>query len=314
MKDIKKAGAQIIIFGLCLLTGCMMKSKDIKPSVTIIPELTVSNTPAATESPSHSITPLPIVSNQTIHLQENVVYEYLQFTDHVELLATEGKGWLLDLNGDGNIDKIYLNKKGLFINNQLVQKKEDIITSEQAYSIWVLDIDTEDQKYELMMQYGNILYVYDGKGLCGTKGILSMLHGGKNAIWNFERIDERTISFRDWHFIFDSYPMNASYRLNEKHELVVVPQEYILETPHLFAYVDEENELKLYRERDLQGEYVTIKGIRLFLLTKSDGVNWVYLKSPYYESGWIYCEETEQGVLVNRETTGDAFVGYNPLP
>lgn len=289
-------------------TEAAVETVTLKPTEAAAAEVT----PDSSKSSADGVTPKP---TELVPLKETVEYHSVFVGDSVKLCATEGEGFLADLDGDGTEEQMYLNAQGLFLNGFLVLKKEEIVTSAQEYQIWLLDFDTTDSMYELLTPYGGYcLYYYVDGELHAIRNTHSMLQSGEKQIWNFERIDEHTISFHDWHFVFDSYELDVWYRLNETHELAVVPREYMLETPHLFAYLDTENGLKLYQNRDLQGGYAEVTGVRLFHLTKSDGVNWVYLESPYQESGWIYCETTENGEIINKEVSASAFVGFNPLP
>lgn len=322
----------LIVFLGLLLAGCAAQEKTDdfsdalltpKPTEaameTVTPKPTEAAAAEATPNPSKAaadgVTPKPTKAAEAVPLKETVEYHSVFVGDSVKLCATEGEGVLADLDGDGTEEQMYLNEQGLFLNGLLALKKEEIVTSAQEYQIWLLDFDTTDAMYELLTPYGGYeLYYYADGELHAVKNTHSMLQSGEKQIWNFERIDEHTVSFHDWHFVFDSYELDAWYRLNEAHELEVVPRDYTLETPHLFAYLDTENGLKLYQDRDLQGAYTEVTGVRLFHLTKSDGINWVYLESPYYESGWIYCENTENGKIINKEVSADAFAGFNPLP
>ena len=276
------------------------------PDVTVIPD--VAGTPEVTQALAPTATPFPSVTpiadrdGNRIRLDEDVTYEPLIFTDHIELTSQEQKGWQLDLNGDGVQDKLYLNQKGLFINEVLVMEGRDVrAASDGENTVWLLDIDTLDDTIEILLNE-NSLWHYDGNQLQFLRPSLSEPVGYQGRdIRDFLRVDEHTVSFTSYFGVFDEYFLDACYRMNEYGGLQVVAQEYELKEPLLFTYKNETAPFRLYEYRNREGNYQEVTGVRQYTLTKSDGVGWVYLESTDGISGWLYCPHNQDGSMIDSE-------------
>lgn len=295
-------------------------------AVTPLPTLVASITPTTTLSPTLTATPSPKPSPTPLVFLEktDVVYETLSFTDSIELNQTEGYGWLIDLDGDGFKDKLYAAPDGIYINELRVllnQTDTGIIAQSSDYVFWLLDIDTEDDSFELMTytfpSYN--LYYYTSK-----QGLITITHdacGFFNYDASFEdvvdirrpiRIDPHTIAFSDRHDVFDAYFLTAAYRFDENHNLVVVQQEYEIIDKHPIAYINTEKKLRLYAERNLSGAYIEVDGPQVYMLTKSDAVSWIYLENVFGISGWIYYDrDGDVDMRINQMHPKTDFIGYN---
>ncbi|MBO5178199.1 MAG: M56 family metallopeptidase [Lachnospiraceae bacterium] len=237
--------------------------------------------------------------------KEEITYQPLSFTDHIALDYKPGEGWSIDLNGDGKEELLYITGNRIFINKtmQLSYKPE------RNLFFWLLDIDTTDGMYELLDENGN-LFIFNGSYLCGVKGIqehwftveetekeLKFLQycGSLN---NFTRLDEHTISFEDCFFMETSFFANAHYRLDENHGLQLIPQEYEVRlynpTKGVNWYNYSKNKdrcFRVYKDRDLTGEFAEAANLAGAKLTKSDCVEWVYIEIENGLSGWLYFGE-----------------------
>lgn len=193
-----------------------------------------------------------------------------------------------------------------------------------ACTFWLLDIDQTDSFLEILtysdMNYD--LWYYDrenellsaGHMICGWYDT-SVGYDKATDVRKPTRIDEQTISFHDWHFVFDSYCMTAAYKLNAMHQLEILQGEYELDFPHPIAFIGEEKELKLYAEPNLAGASVSVCGPSVYMLTKSDGIGWVYLENVYGESGWINIGEDDKGnTVIDGNLTREDFIGYSNVP
>ena len=237
--------------------------------------------------------------------KEEITYQPLSFTDHIALDYKPGEGWSIDLNGDGKEELLYITGNRIFINEtmQLSYKPE------RNLFFWLLDIDTTDGMYELLDENGN-MFIFNGSYLCGVKGIqehwftveetekeLKFLQycGSLN---NFTRLDEHTISFEDCFFMETSFFANAHYRLDENHGLQLIPQEYEVRlynpTKGVNWYNYSKNKdkcFRVYKDRDLTGEFAEAANLTGAKLTKSDCVEWAYIEIENGLSGWLYFGE-----------------------
>lgn len=159
---------------------------------------------------------------------KEVNYNELSFVDHVALEPVNGEGWSVDLNGDGVKENLYIDTNGVFINGERA-----FTTGDAHNEYWLLDIDTTDSFYELLNGNGD-LYIYDGTGLQVVRGILEyyFTHGNSEketwerylgTLGSFDRIDEHTISFEDYHSDWNGFAV-AGYSLNENHDLCRIKQ------------------------------------------------------------------------------------------
>ena len=240
--------------------------------------------------------------------KEEITYQPLSFTDHIALDYKPGEGWLVDLNGDGKEELLYITGDRVFLNGtmQLSYKPE------RNLYFWLLDIDTTDGMYELLDENGN-LFIFNGSYLCGVKGIQEHWFTVEKtekeykflqycgSLNNFTRLDEHTISFEDCFFMQTSFFANAHYQLDENHGLQIIPQEYEVRLYNQttgVSWYNYPNNLKrcfrVYKDRDLNGKYVETSNLTGAKLTKSDCVEWVYVEIENGLSGWLHFdEETE---------------------
>lgn len=157
-------------------------------------------------------------------VKDEVTYEELSFTDHVELVAETGKGWKLDLDGNGMEDYLYLDLKreSLYING-FWMKQYTWLSDRENSSVCVLDIDTTDGMYELRI--GDDVYYYDGAELQLVADFVCQKWADGSSfvsdICNFERLDEHTVSFVQYSDIYHC-KMKSEFYLNEKHHLELV--------------------------------------------------------------------------------------------
>lgn len=314
-----------IISILLFLSGCNMKpisSERISNVETI--ESSEERINAEKEETQESSKGTVNTENvqKVVRLGESVEYECISIEDtSLQLIGEEAKGWKIDINSDDIPEKIYMNSIGIYIDGILAISAEDC---GENLCFWLVDIDKGDGYIELLTYHDMAydLWYYDkkgniksaGKSVCGWYDVYAEYNKATD-IRKPIRIDEQTVSFKDWFFLFDSYSMNAYYQLDEKHQLYPVPKEYEIENPHPIAFINQNKTLKLYHERDRQGNFSIISEPTVFMLTKSDGVLWVYLENYMGESGWIYVEEGTVGdFLINNELIWDDFIGYSNIP
>jgi len=248
-------------------------------------------------------------------LTEEVNYTPLSFVDHVALEQIPGEGWLVDLNGDGEQEKLYINEKGVYINGE----KKFMFSNKKTF--WMLDIDTTDKMYELLTSGGD-LYIYDGAEFQCVKGIQEIYFADGSAgtiktfkryfgtLNEFTRIDEHTISFEDcflgWHRFF----AEAQYTLDENHNLQPVPQEYEIRDAkrinNLFCFVDAEEyspgtsvkKIKLYEKRNAESAYEEVFFLEGVTLLKTDLAGWYYLETEDGKKGWINREQDDEKISI----------------
>ena len=248
-------------------------------------------------------------------LTDKVTYTPLSFVDHVALEQIPGEGWLVDLNGDGEQEKLYINADGVYINGE----KKFMFSKKQTF--WMLDIDTTDNMYELLTSSGN-LYIYDGAEFQCVKGIREcyFTDGGSDnskilkryfgTLNEFTRIDEHTISFEDYFWEWNSFFAEAQYTLDEHHNLQAIPQEYEIwdakRINNLFCFVDAEEyspgtsvkKIKLYEERNAESAYEEVYFLEGVSLLKTDLAGWYYLETEDGKMGWIYREQDDEKISI----------------
>jgi len=237
--------------------------------------------------------------------KEEITYQPLSFTDHTALDYKPGEGWSVDLNGDGKEELLYITGNRIFINEtmQLSYKPE------RNLFFWLLDIDTTDGMYELLDENGS-MFIFNGSYLCGVKGIQEHWFAAEEtetehkflqycgSLNNFTRLDEHTISFEDCFFMETSFFANAHYQLDENHGLQLIPQEYEVRlynpTKGVNWYNYSKNwkkSFRVYKDRDLTGEFAEAANLTGAKLTKSDCVEWAYIEIENGLSGWLYFGE-----------------------
>jgi len=247
-------------------------------------------------------------------LTEEVKYTPLSFTDHVALERIAGEGWLVDLNGDGEQEKLYINENSVYINGE----KEFVYAN--PWRFWLLDIDTTDNMYELLTGNGT-LYAFDGTDFRNAKGVEAYLVPGESVgngqyvakrqtatLSGFTRIDEHTISFEDCFRDIIPFFAEAHYTLDKNHNLQVVPQVYEIrameqQIDRLLYGVDyNENgvngtlisKIKVYTERNLDSNYTEVSWLEDVKLLKSDCVEWIYAETADGITGWLYYDKNRQ--------------------
>lgn len=298
------------------LTGCLQKKEkeddvQVNDSSTNFPQPTVK----AEADDSYK--------DNNFVVENGIQYESLEFVDSVQLQREPGKGWLIDLNGDGEQEKIYAGEEGLYIEGSCVLSSYgNIATLFPNDLFWLLDIDTTDSYIEILLdRYFYTLAYYTTTGelitqpdVCGYYD--SSDYATAKDIRRPRRVDEHTISFWDGHSEFSFHQANMNYRLDEEHKLIVIPGEYEIDFPHPFAYLNQEVPLKLYQERDFNGKYLEVLGPQVYMFNKSDGTGWIYLENYFGESGWIHTGKNEDGVWCINQipyTQGD-FIGFSNIP
>lgn len=235
-------------------------------------------------------------------ISKNFTYQPLTFTDHVKLDNSNLTAWLIDLNGDGKEERLCIREVSVYIDEK-IQLSYQAGTS---HSFWLLDIDTTDGMYELMDDGGS-MFIYNGEELREVKGIREVytvvnetgatktLTRFRGNLDKFTRVDEHTVSFTD-HFFFEaSFYVDAHYALDDRHNLQVVPQEYELKEEKKadrvswYSYgVNKDKSFKLYKNRDLSGDYTEAKELTNVTIKKTDCVEWVYIEAEGGYSGWLY--------------------------
>jgi len=223
-------------------------------------------------------------------LQEEVIYEELIFTDHIRLEQNKGKGWLLDLDGDGVQEKIYYADLLLYINGELIQT---VWNYEEA--IWILDIDTTDGVYEILSERGVLLVYEEGKLVQTWNLVNHVWKKGQTYQGNldeFVRIDEHTISFEDICYQGEKFSgrWKLHYQLNDNHEPIVVQEICDVENSHMEVYLGVElgdEPLMLYAEPNKNSEVTEVTEFFEFNVKKVDGKEWIYIKSiDELPEGW----------------------------
>ena len=256
-------------------------------------------------------------------IENGIQYTPLTFVDSIQLKREKDKGWIIDLNGDGEQEKLYAGEDGLYINGLCVWSDKgntEILFPKDFF--WLLDIDTTDGYIEILIdRYSYSLAYYTENSelvvqpnVCGYYDTFD--YENATDIRKPVRIDEHTVSFFDGHSEFSFHQATMNYRLDEKHKLVVIPGEYEIDFPHPFAYLNQEVPLRLFQERDLNGKYLEVLGPQVYMFNKSDGTGWIYLENYFGESGWIYTGKNEAGVWCINQipyTQGD-FIGFSNVP
>ena len=249
----------IVGIGLFVFTGANNKEQQTNPTEALAAQTAPTGTP--TPVPTVTLTPVPTATPVPRVLSvDGVVYEALTFTDHISLASDSEKGWMVDFNGDGSEELLYIDGANVYLNGELQQTSEGRVAE-----YWLLDIDTTDGMYELLNGAGDI-YIYDGNALIRRAGIEEHIYteiftymGGESVpiseadarqlmhnnseivlmddngdvyvrilgdLGEFTRIDEHTISFEDLFYMKTSFKANAHYVLDENHCLQMVPKEY----------------------------------------------------------------------------------------
>ena len=248
---------------------------------------------------------------QTIN--KNYTYQPLTFTDHVALDTGNLTAWIIDLNGDGKEERLCISGDAVFVDEK-IQLAYPVGTSP---SFWLLNIDTTDGMYELMDDSGS-MFIYTGEEFREVKGIreiYTVVNGTSETktltrfrgnLDKFTRVDEHTISFTD-HFFFEaSFYVDAHYALDDKHNLQVIQQEYELAVEKLADHVrwynygaNKDRPFKLYKDRDLSGDYTEVKELSDVTIKKTDCVEWVYIEAESGYAGWLYFSETPEYFFSN---------------
>ena len=240
--------------------------------------------------------------------ENEVTYRTLTFTDHVALDYKPGEGWLVDLNGDGTEEQLYITGNRVYLNEKMALSYKP----EKNISFWLLDIDTTDGMYELLDENGS-MFIYNGSYFCQVTGVdekyfVTDKTGEEYTFMRyfctlpeFTRIDKHTISFEDNFFMETSFFANACYTLDENHGLQLIPQEYevTLHKPvnnvRWYNYAKNKDKLfRVYKDRDLAGEYVEAEELTGAKMTKSDCVEWAYIEIENGLSGWLYFGEESE--------------------
>ena len=233
-------------------------------------------------------------------IQKNIEFEPLTFTDHAFLECEEGKGWLVDLNGDGTKEQLSFDGDSVFVDGKIK------IHYPKTLFLWLLDIDTTDGMYELLDSNGN-LFIYEDGEFREVKGIREIYfaesESGNNQVFSkylgtlseFTRIDEHTITFEDCFFMTATFYANAQYVLDENHNLQMVPQVYDITCYDNINNVNWANyydnwvkAFKLYKEPDVSAKYEEVYDLSGITLRKSDCVEWVYVEREDGLAGWLY--------------------------
>lgn len=240
-----------------------------------------------------------------LELKEEITYQPLSFTDQIALNYTPGEGWSIDLNGDGTEEQLYITGNRVYLNEKMALSYKP----ERNISFWLLDIDTTDGMYELLDENGS-MFIYNGSIFCQVTGVdekyfVTDKTGASYTFMKyfctlpeFTRIDEHTICFEDSFFMGVSFFTNAYYTLDENHGLQLIPQEYEVklytQTPDANWYHesrDKDGGFRVYKDRNLAGEYEEAFYLTGASMKKSDCVEWAYIESENGLNGWLYFGE-----------------------
>ena len=275
---------------------------------------------AIRESNPEAVIEQEIFATEVPFLAEQPEYAEISFIDHVKLELKEGEGWLVDFNGDGTKEQLYINEDGIYVNGmwqknaikcstsekiQYANGEWTPLTKEVIAEYWLLDIDTTDNMYELLTGNGT-MHIFDGEQLQKVEGIQENFRdiGGDvfqrylGTLGEFTRIDEHTIAFEDRFFLTAIFHANAQYVLDENHNLQIVPQAYDIVDPDLNNHVNwvDYNDtwvkkFKLYTLPDLASAYTEVSELTNIRLLKSDCMAWVYIEDENGLAGWLYFDE-----------------------
>lgn len=294
---------------------------------------------AIRESNPEAVKEQEVFATEAPSLVEQPKYAEISFTDHVKLELKEGEGWLVDFDGDGTKEQLYINEDGIYVNGMWQKNVIKCSTSEKIrYSngewtplteeviaeYWLLDIDTTDSMYELLTGDG-IMCIFDGTQFQRVKGILEhfmdigddVFQRYLGTLGDFTRIDEHTIAFEDCFCLTASLYANAHYVLDENHNLQIVPQAYDVVNSDMMNGVSWAKyhdtgikKFKLYQLRDSSSDYVEVSKLNDIALLKSDCIAWVYIEGENGLSGWLYVGEDADYYFVRRHDD----ISYPKIP
>lgn len=241
--------------------------------------------------------------------------------DGVTRIDTEaGKGIMLDLDGDGAAERLFVSEEGIYINDELAADLWAYRSGSKNQGwdfYWITDIDTSDQYYNLIFNSGDdasksqIMAWYDGS-----------LHVEKLSNFNGD-----AFSAAEYHgdgtFIVPSYPVPLPYqscyrpvefRWSAETGLERIPNEVELDESCTWTLLAG---LNLYQSADFESETVTIGAqevqLKEILFDDSYTYCWIHLSGlDDGTEGWIYTEYIENQWIVNCDKDAqEIFEGFS---
>ncbi len=251
---------------------------------------------------------------QEANRTEEVVYEELQFTNPMTIPNEPNKGWMIDLNGDGKLDKMYFGKWGLMLNGKAYLQDQINGYSDPIEEWWLIDIDKEDGMLELILEavvdggYGYNVFHYDGTEVKNV-GYSSSKHHEVSII-NPVFLDDGTILCENF-YTGALEKMNVVVQLgfDENGQLTEIEKEYEVSDDVTLTLI---SEITFYAERSMASESIRVAPGQKVHLTKTDIAHWIYLVAEDGSEGWIYHEpaETERGTINGDKKVKEYFTDF----
>lgn len=302
-----KKSRKILLLCLLLILICSSCKKaiiDTKNSDITYP--TNQSTPTAIQE-QLSPTPTSVPSEQ-LELQD-VQYDEVSFQDMYTINYSENKGIAIDLNGDSQKELIFVDKIGVYINGTLYQ---DVIGHtnylyEGYKTWWLLDIDKDDQLFELL--FINVLgefVVYHFTDSFQLVGNFNNYHTDKDIRYaSFS--ENKNISFEYMANVLERTLQELTFCLDADGKLTVVPGNYEINYDCTLQLL---KEIVLFSEKDLKSDFCTVNP-QMLTLKKTDGCNWTYVVADDGSKGWIYTEKNSSNLNGDEKYIGDYFSGFN---
>jgi len=241
------------------------------------------------------------------HLLENQTYTELSFTDHIKLESTSEIGWLIDLDGDGTKEQLSFYEEEISINGESSLK-----ISGTNPCVWLLDIDTTDGMYEILLEDGTV-WIYNGSKLVWVWALDNFYWDGccafQGDLREFTRVDEHTISFPNIQYemevgtgyveigsLRECEVKEYQYRLNERHELITPEGNLVGMAVAMKLAIENEPKVSVcfYQTRDINSEYVEVQinwpMLQSATWSKEDD-KWCKVNLTTGQSGWSYIDD-----------------------
>lgn len=318
---------------MLLMAGCQKEEAK---------ENTVTPIPTQEETKENAITPIPTqeeikvlspTAGVTPELKEEldmeVVYDAVELKGEgvTQISVEEGKGVLLDLDLDGEDEKIYTSKDGIFINGICEAKPWGELASGVRHQkwerFWVVDIDRSDS-------YLNLVFAVnvDGEVMAWYDGALKMT----DEYYSFTNCAFSTAEYRgDGSFVmkecgvpmlYQSTYKSLEYTWSVKEGVERVKQPVVVEEQ--VREVEGEDgqwrlisEVLLYEECRMDAKASKAeKGQKIYPL-KIDfddygNYCWIFLQTEDGLQGWIYSEYIDRAWIINQEKDAwDVIEGYS---
>ncbi|MBQ9120720.1 MAG: M56 family metallopeptidase [Lachnospiraceae bacterium] len=219
---------------------------------------------------------------------EPIVYEELKVTNPMTIRNEPGKGYLIDLNGDGVQEQLHISKWGVFVNGKISPYVVDSAMGvEYQADWWLIDIDSKDGMLEL-------IFPADGSGgdcgvfhCDGTKlyniGYVNFSYSEPSII-NPIFLEDGTILCRNFIRPLEQMSLVTQMKLDEQDRLVIVEQEYEIEQEITLTLCEE---ISFFAERSMESDFVRVAPQKVWL-TKTDGYEWTYLVAEDGSEGWVH--------------------------